>query len=61
MLLHPQIANAGIYWFSGHIASSFWLYYNHKLPTGDAQETADARVDVPCAVGLGRHEIDWVR
>jgi hypothetical protein len=54
------MANIAIYWFSGSITSSFWLYYDALNPTGDMIESASAKVDVPSGVGMGRYEIHWV-
>jgi hypothetical protein len=65
---HPSLdellTSCLLYWFSGSITSSFWLYYNSSTLSvkggGDVAESMDDNVQVPSAVGLGPYEISWV-
>lgn len=63
---HPStdkvIANCMLYWFTGNITSSFWLYYDRRSGTreeGDLLEKTE--ITQPVAFGCGPYEIHWVR
>lgn len=54
------IANCMLYWFTGSITSSFWLYYLRR--SGDGQESKNletTKIDQPVAFGCGNYEIHW--
>ena len=54
------IANCMLYWFTGSITSSFWLYYLRR--SGDGQESKaleTTKINQPVAFGCGNYEIHW--
>ncbi|KAL7006435.1 hypothetical protein EMMF5_004088 [Cystobasidiomycetes sp. EMM_F5] len=64
---HPSedevIANCMLYWFTGNITSSFWLYYFRRSPD-DAEKEQNRRIEEtnfvqPLAFGCGKYEIHW--
>jgi microsomal epoxide hydrolase len=49
-----------LYWFTGNITSSFWLYYLRR--SGDGQESKlleTTKIHQPVAFGCGNYEIHW--
>lgn len=55
------IANSMLYWFTGSITSSFWLYYLRRSGDGEDVKLLDNRkIEQPLAFGCGKYEIFWV-
>jgi pimeloyl-ACP methyl ester carboxylesterase len=61
---HPSdddiIANVMIYWFTGTITSSFWLYYMRR--SGDIEQhnlLEKTKIEQPFWFGCGQYEIHW--
>lgn len=56
-----SFANSLLYYFTGSITSSFWLYYLRSSgPAGDFQRLEDTVVRQPVGFGCGAYEIHWV-
>ena len=56
------IASCMLYWFTGSITSSFWLYYMRKCGSQEESYFLESQVfEQPFAFGCGSHEIHWVR
>jgi len=54
------IANTMLYWFTGNITSSFWLYFLRR--SGDGKQSKmleETKIHQPVAFGCGPHEIHW--
>ena len=53
-----------LYWFTGSITSSFWLYYFRRSADEEDQKQAkfldEAVFQQPVSVAFGKYEIHWV-
>ena len=61
---HPSVdevvANGMIYYLTGSLTSSFWLYYNRRVNAErEAKEVAETVINAPARIGMGDHEIRW--
>lgn len=62
---HPSedevIANSLLYYFTGNITSSFWLYYMRRSgPTDESDLLENSKIMQPAGFGCGAYEIHWV-
>lgn len=56
------IANCMLYWFTGKITSSFWLYYLIRSGDGSHSEAVQStKLQQPVGFTCGHKELCWVR
>ena len=52
------LAQSMLYWYSGSIASSFYLYFNRRVQVNDeGKQILEGKIEQPVAVGCGQYEI----
>jgi epoxide hydrolase len=50
------IANCLLYWFTGSLTSSFWLYYLFNSGNGAEYQSLGGKIEQPTAIGFGKFQ-----